>query len=175
MTIGISQENLVHPREKSERKSITFIQDLEFYLKTERNMQHNSALKHLKSLKKVIRIALVNEWIKKDPFVEIQFKHDQVSVEFLSEDELDTLIKKEFTIKRLEVVRDIFIFCAFTELAFVDVKHLRPEHLLKDPNVFIHTMQIVQKFSYNLYGEDVESMEDFINKCHAFDDPEEGA
>lgn len=48
-----------------------FIQDLEFYLKTERNMQHNSALKHLKSLKKVIRIALANEWIKKDPFMGI--------------------------------------------------------------------------------------------------------
>lgn len=109
-----------------------FIQDLEFYLKTERNMQHNSALKHLKSLKKVIPIALANEWIKKDPFVGIQFKHDQVSVEFLSQEELDILIKKEFTIKRLEVVRDIFVFCAFTGLAFVDVKHLKPEHLLKD-------------------------------------------
>lgn len=111
-----------------------FIQDLEFYLKTERNMQHNSALKHLKSLKKVIRIALANEWIKKDPFVGIQFKHDQVSVEFLSQEELDTLIRKEFIIKRLEVVRDIFVFCVFTGLAFVDVKHLRPEHLLKDSN-----------------------------------------
>lgn len=76
-----------------------FIQDLEFYLRTERNMQHNSALKHLKSLKKVICIALANEWIKKDPFVGIQFKHDQVSVEFLSQEELDTQIKKEFTIK----------------------------------------------------------------------------
>ena len=95
-------------------------------------MQHNSALKHLKSLKKVIRIALANEWIKKDPFVGIQFKQDQVSVEFLSQEELNALIKKEFIIKRLEVVRDIFIFCAFTGLAFVDVKHLRPEHLLKD-------------------------------------------
>jgi len=43
-----------------------------------------------------------------------------------------------------------------------------------DPNVFIHAMQKVRKFSFNLYGEDVESMEDFLNKCHAFDDPEEG-
>lgn len=62
----------------------------------------------------------------------IQFKHDQVSVELLSQEELDKLIKKEFIIKRLEVVRDIFVFCAFTSLALVDVKHLKPEHLLKD-------------------------------------------
>lgn len=42
--------------------------------------------------------------------------------------------KWKFTIKRLEVVRDIFVFCPFTGLAFVDVNHLRPEHLLKDSN-----------------------------------------
>ena len=43
-----------------------------------------------------------------------------------------------------------------------------------DPNVYIHAMQKIRKFSFNLYGEDIESMEDFLNKCHAFDDPEEG-
>lgn len=55
-------------------------------------------------------------------------------MEFLSQEELETLINKEFTIKRLEVVRDIFVFCAFTGLAFIDVKYLKPEHLLRDSN-----------------------------------------
>ena len=96
-----------------------FIQDFEFYLKAERNMQHNSALKHLKNLKKVIRIAIANEWMKKDPFVGIQFKHDKVDVEFLSQEELERIMNKEFTIKRLEVVRDIFCFCSFTDIALI--------------------------------------------------------
>lgn len=117
-------------------KDITrvFIQDFEFYLKAERNMQHNSALKHLKNLKKIIRIALANEWMKKDPFVGIQFKHDTVDVEFLSQEELERVMNKEFTIKRLEVVRDIFCFCSFTGLAFIDVKQLNPTHLVTDSN-----------------------------------------
>ncbi len=113
---------------------IHIIQDFEFYLKAERNQQHNSALKHLKNLKKVIRIALANEWIKKDPFMGIQFKHDKVDVEFLSQEELERIMNKEFTIKRLEVVRDIFCFCSLTGLAFIDVKQLSPSHLVTDSN-----------------------------------------
>lgn len=33
---------------------------------------------------------------------------------------------------RLENVRDIFVFCCFTGLAFADVKELRPEHITTD-------------------------------------------
>lgn len=41
---------------------------------------------------------------------------------------------KEFTIKRLEVVRDIFCFCSLTRLAFIDVKQLNSSHLVADNN-----------------------------------------
>ena len=111
-----------------------FIRDFDFWLKTDKHCQNNSALKHLKNLKKVIRIALANDWIKKDPFYGIHFKQDEVNVEFLSREELDILMNKEFTIKRLEQVRDVFVFCCFTALAFVDVQQLSREHLIKDNN-----------------------------------------
>ena len=111
-----------------------FIRDFDFWLKTEKHCQNNSALKHLKNLKKVVRIALANDWIKKDPFYGIHFKQEEVNVEFLSREELDILMNKEFAIKRLEQVRDIFIFCCFTALAFVDVQQLSREHLIKDNN-----------------------------------------
>ena len=111
-----------------------FIRDFDFWLKTEKHCQNNSALKHLKNLKKVVRIALANDWIKKDPFYGIHFKQEEVNVEFLSREELDVLMNKGFTIKRLEQVRDIFVFCCFTALAFVDVQQLSREHLIKDNN-----------------------------------------
>ena len=111
-----------------------FIRDFDFWLKTEKHCQNNSALKHLKNLKKVVRIALANDWIKKDPFYGIHFKQEEINVEFLSREELDILMNKEFAIKRLEQVRDIFVFCCFTALAFVDVQQLSREHLIKDNN-----------------------------------------
>ncbi len=43
-----------------------------------------------------------------------------------------------------------------------------------DPNVFIHAMQKVRKFSYNLHGEDTGAMERFLTRCNAFEDPGEG-
>jgi len=43
----------------------------------------------------------------------------------LTETELQKIIDKEFDIERLCLVRDIFIFCCFTGLAYADVKKLK--------------------------------------------------
>lgn len=111
-----------------------FVTDFDFYLKTVRKCQNNSSIKHLKNLKKVVRIALANDWIKKDPFFGIQFKHEETHVEFLTQEELERIMNKEFELPRLELVRDIFVFCSFTALAFIDVKNLTLDHLMKDNN-----------------------------------------
>lgn len=111
-----------------------FVTNFDFYLKTVRKCQNNSSIKHLKNLKKVVRIAIANDWIKKDPFYGIQFKHDETHIEFLTQEELERVMNKEFELPRLALVRDIFTFCAFTGLAFVDIKNLTPDHLMKDNN-----------------------------------------
>lgn len=111
-----------------------FIRGLDFYMKTVRKCQTNSTIKHLKNLKKVIRIAISNGWIEKDPFSGIQFKHEEKSVEFLTQEELERLISKEFEIERLSQVRDVFVFCSMTALAFIDVKQLSSEHIFSDGN-----------------------------------------
>ena len=109
-----------------------FVRNFEFFLKTEKLCQNNSALKHIKNFRKVIRIAIGNEWIKKDPFAYYRFKLEETDPEFLTMDEIKIILAKEFTIKRVEQVRDVFVFCIFTGLAFSDVKDLSPEHLVKD-------------------------------------------
>lgn len=111
-----------------------FIHQFEFYLKSELNLQQNSTVKHLKNLKKVIRIALANDWIKKDPFVGTSFKHEETHPEFLSQEELNSLIEKEFAIPRIDQVRDLFVFCCFTGLAFVDMQNLTKENLVTGVN-----------------------------------------
>ena len=56
----------------------------------------------------------------------------EVNVGFLSAEELNVIRSKEFGIPRLELVRDIFVFCCLTGLAFVDVSQLTADHLVKD-------------------------------------------
>lgn len=52
-----------------------------------------------------------NDWIKKDPFAYYRFKLEETDPEFLTMDEIKIILAKEFTIKRVEQVRDVFVFC----------------------------------------------------------------
>lgn len=111
-----------------------FITDYEFWLRTERKCNHNSATKYLKNFKKIIRIALANDYISKDPFANIKFKLDEVERDFLEDHEIKAIIDKDIPIQRLAQVRDVFIFAVFTGLAFSDLKGLKQEHLVRDNN-----------------------------------------
>lgn len=101
-----------------------FISGFEYYLKTVRKCSHNTAIKYITNFKKIIRIAYANDWISKDPFVGWKAKLKVVDREFLTKEEIQDIISKEFKIPRLNQVRDIFIFCCFTGLAYADVKKL---------------------------------------------------
>ncbi len=106
----------------------------EFYLKTEKECQQNTVIRYMKCLKKITNLALANEWITKDPFIGIKFHEKEVIREFLTMDELLTIYHKEFPLERITIVRDVFIFAAFTGLAFIDVQQLAPEHIVEDSN-----------------------------------------
>ena len=101
-----------------------FITDFEFYLKSERECAHNTTIKYIKNFKKIVRIAIANDWIAKDPFLNYKVQLKEVKREFLSEEEMQTMLEKELHTNRLELVRDIFIFCCYTGLAYSDVKKL---------------------------------------------------
>lgn len=111
-----------------------FITDYEFWLRTERKCAHNTAVKYLKNFGKIIRIALANGEISKDPFVGIKLKLEDVERDFLEDHELKAIIDKPIAIQRLAQVRDMFVFCCLTGLAFSDLKGLRAEHLVCDNN-----------------------------------------
>lgn len=101
-----------------------YITRFEHYLKTTGDCQHNSAMKHIKALKKVIGIALANDYIRKDPFLNYKITTKSTERECLTEVELNKLIEKEFEIERLQVVKDLFVFQCYTGLAFADIKKL---------------------------------------------------
>lgn len=107
-----------------------FITDFEFYLKSERECAHNSTIKYIKNFKKIVRIAIANDWIVKDPFLNYKVQLKEVKREFLSEEEMQTMLEKDLHTHRLELVRDIFIFCCYTGLAYSDVKKLSKDSLV---------------------------------------------
>lgn len=104
-------------------KDITdeFIRGFEHYIKTNKPCSQNATVKYLKNLKKIVHLALANHWIDIDPFVQIKLRQTKANRQFLLEEELKVLMEKEFTIPRLEIVRDIFVFCSFTFLALIGI------------------------------------------------------
>ncbi|MBN1414343.1 MAG: site-specific integrase [Bacteroidales bacterium] len=108
----------------------SFIKNFEFFLKTERKCAHNTTVKYIVNIKKIIRIAMANDWIKQDPFKDIRYRYDDVEAVYLTDDDLAAIVNKEIDLPRIDQVRDVFLFCCFTGLAFSDVKGLKKDNII---------------------------------------------
>ena len=106
-----------------------FVTDYEFFLRTVRKCANNTAVKYIKNFNKIIKICLANHWLDRNPFANYKSKVKEVERVYLSEEEIQEIINKEFATERLTLVRDIFIFSCFTGLAYVDVKNLTKSHI----------------------------------------------
>ncbi|MGB5169825.1 MAG: site-specific integrase [Eudoraea sp.] len=107
-----------------------FITGLEFFLKSKRNYEHNTAIKYVENFKKIIRIAYANEGITKDPSFHWKAPGKTKEKQYLTQTELDNIRDKKSFLPRLDLVRDIFVFCCYTGLAYSDVKQLKKEHIV---------------------------------------------
>ena len=106
-----------------------FITSYEFYLKSVCNCCQNTASKYIKNFGKIIRICLANGWLDKNPFINYKGKEVEVERAFLSMEEIETMLNKEFVSDRLNLVKDIFLFSCFTGLAYADVKKLSRKNI----------------------------------------------
>jgi site-specific recombinase XerD len=106
-----------------------FICDFEFHMLTTRGCAKNTTAKYMQFFKHVIIIALKSGWIYKNPFAEYEIHIKNPDRGYLSQEEIEILMKQKFETKRLERVRDIFVFCCFTGLSYIDVKNLTADHI----------------------------------------------
>jgi integrase len=103
----------------------------EHYLKTVHQCNHNTAMKYIKNFRKVINLAIKNDWLEKDPFAKFQCNILPVERDFLTKEELSTIEEKVLKMQRMDQIRDIFVFCCYTGLAYADVLKLTPSHIVK--------------------------------------------
>ena len=117
-----------------------FVRDFHLFLRVDKKQEQNTANKYCKILKRIVTLALDNKWMEVNPFQGVRFQAKATNRQFLTEKELATIMNKTFTLDRLNVVRDIFVFCALTGLSFSDVEGLKPEHVSVDDdgNYWIH-------------------------------------
>jgi site-specific recombinase XerD len=102
-----------------------FISEYEFWLKSVRKCGHNSTMKYLANFKKIVLRCLKNGWLQKDPFLGFNMAKREVERTALTEYELEKLSNIKFSIERLEIVKNIFLFSCYSGLAYADVLKLK--------------------------------------------------
>jgi hypothetical protein len=137
-----------------------FLNGFDHYLRSDKNCANNYVVKNIKNLGKILRICMENEWIDKSPFTAYKGKTKNVDRFYLNKEELANIAGKEFLSERLKQVRDVFIFCCFTGLAYVDVFKLKQENIRKgidgDRWIFINRQKTKTRSSVPLLSTAVE-------------------
>lgn len=65
--------------------------------------------------KRIVIIAKNNGWLKADPFANYKIRIKKVDRGYLHQKEIEAIMAKKFSTKRLDQVRDIFFFSCYTK------------------------------------------------------------
>lgn len=108
-----------------------FITEYEYYLKTEKRLQLSTLNKAIQRFRKVLTFAISQNYLAKDPFILYKAKREKKEVIFLDNIELQKLENHYFEIKRVQQIKDLFIFCCYTGLGFTEMINLKNSDIIK--------------------------------------------
>lgn len=119
---------------------LEILQDLDHYLMNvyvmydEKHMCRNSANKIHARLKAVLHDAISKEIININPYSKgFKLKHEKTHREFLTLKEVDDVRKLDFSNnKRLNMIRDFFLFSVYTGLRFSDAANLTMNEVFEE-------------------------------------------
>ena len=149
-----------------------FILDFETFLSNHQPKDHqkplhnNGIMKHIERLCKMVNMAITMDWLEKDPFSKYKQHFDKVERFYLTKEELSSIEKKKFTIERLQVVKDLFLFSCYTGLAYIDTMNLTAGNIVKgiDGNDWLITSR--QKTDTDVRIPLLPQAEELIKKYH---------
>lgn len=121
-----------------------FVMDFEAYLKTEYKLDTNSSEKLMRIFKRITTMCFKNGQMPKDPFCDHKLKKVKKDRGYLTKAELEKIIDFKPENKRLEKVRDIFLFCCFTGFDYSTTAALTEKNLVTDDDgsLWIETHRI---------------------------------
>lgn len=92
-------------------------------------MGNNTVMKHIERLRKLVNLAVKLGWLDRDPFANFKSQFIKTERGFLSLQELRAVEEKRFTIGRLQLVKDLFVFSCYTSLSYIDVINLTEDNI----------------------------------------------
>ena len=111
--------------------NMRFINELELYLKTERKQKQVTVNKYIQRFQKIIRLAIAEGYLLQNPFLLYKFKKVETRIVFLTKKELAKLETQEIKLPRLQIVRDLFVFCCYSGLAYQEMASLQKKDIIE--------------------------------------------
>lgn len=129
-----------------------FLDDYSYFLRTEKNLAPSTLNKAIQRFRKVVKYAISQDYLSKDPFMIYKPKSVKKEVVFLTKVELQTLEQKEFEMDRLVRIRDMFVFCCYTGLGFSEMANLNKADIYDefDGKPWIHVKRQKTKGAYKI-------------------------
>jgi site-specific recombinase XerD len=108
-----------------------FLEQYFQYLRTVKEIGHNTAVKYLTSFRTMLMPAILSGEIRKNPFREVKFRTKKVHKHFLTDEEIEQISGVNPGSPDLTRIRDIFLFACYTGLSYSDLKQLAKHHIIK--------------------------------------------
>jgi len=108
---------------------LKFIQDLEYFFKTALKLKQATVYRSIQRVKKIIQFAISENYLQRDPFHLYKNKKHKTIIVYLTDEELKKLEKHTFRQPRLQQVKDLFIFCCYTGLAYAEMSSLTTKNI----------------------------------------------
>jgi site-specific recombinase XerD len=109
----------------------SFIEEYVHYLRVTRKLSVRTTIGAVNRMREVISDAIDEGIIGKDPFFSYELESPEIKHRNISRKELEKIIAEEFDNEIRTIVRDMFVFSSFCGLAYIDVKNLTYENIVK--------------------------------------------
>lgn len=107
----------------------SFIRDFSVWLSSERKLRGGTVWLACQHLKGVVTRSYQRGLMASNPFFLFFIPKKIRPREYLTEQELLSVMSHRFDCQKLAFARDIFVFAAFTGLSYIDIRELTAEHV----------------------------------------------
>lgn len=154
----------------------------QFQAKLYGKYESSTAAGYMTKMKTFVKYAMDNGKFTINPFNGIKITKEDKPIEYLTEDEIETLSKLDLENKSLQNVLDLFLFQASSGLSYADIVQLTKEDVQDDGNghYFIHKkriktgteytavvlpqgMKILEKYDYKLNVISNQKMNSYLH------------
>ncbi len=109
----------------------SFIEQFDFYMRVEKGLKPNSVVRYINYFKLTMNRAVQDDVCLFNPFMGFRSEGEVNKPKSLTQEELDKIMTTPLDIPSRYLVRDLFLFSAFTGIAFSDVRNLTQRNLIQ--------------------------------------------